>query len=89
MTNWLNRFDSVWSLDFEFSQPTGERPNVVCLVAREFHSKRLIRIGMHELAAMHETPFDVSERSLFVAYFSCAEWSCFAGRGAEERFRHR
>lgn len=79
--DWLNRFDSVWSLDFEFSQPPGERPNVVCLVAREFHSRRLIRIGMDELQAMAGPPFDVSERSLFVAYFSSAEWNCFLALG--------
>ena len=30
--DWLNRFDSVWSIDFEFSQPPGNRPSVGCLV---------------------------------------------------------
>lgn len=79
--DWLDRFDSVWSVDFEFSQPSGERPTVVCLVAREFHSKRLVRIGMDDLAAMDGPPFDVGERSLFVAYFSSAEWNCFLSLG--------
>ncbi|MCA9213791.1 MAG: hypothetical protein KDB27_12040, partial [Planctomycetales bacterium] len=81
MSDWLNRFDSVWSLDFEFSCPPGERPSVVCLVAREFHSKRLLRIAMDELRSMTQAPFAVDERSLFVAYFSSAEWNCFLSLG--------
>jgi len=83
MTDWLNRFDSVWSLDFEFSQPSGERPTVVCLVAREFHTKRLIRLGMNELATINAPPFALGEDSLFVAYFSSAEWNCFLSLGWE------
>ncbi|TWT79426.1 DNA polymerase I, thermostable [Planctomycetes bacterium CA13] len=79
--DWLNRFDSVWLIDFEFSQPPGERPIVACLVAREFHSRKLLRIGMDELTTMKRPPFDVSERSLFVAYFSSAEWNCFLSLG--------
>ncbi|EMI54652.1 DNA polymerase [Rhodopirellula sallentina] len=79
--DWLNRFDSVWSLDFEFSQPPGERPSVVCLVARELHTKRLIRIDMDALATMNEPPFDTGPSSLCVAYFSSAEWNCFLALG--------
>ncbi len=75
--DWLNRFESVWLIDFEFSQPPGERPRVACLVAREFHSKRIIRIGFDEIQTMERPPFDVGDRSLFVAYFSSAEWNCF------------
>ncbi|WP_442506116.1 DNA polymerase [Novipirellula sp. SH528] len=79
--DWLNRFDAVWLIDFEFSQPPGERPRVACLVAREFHSRRLLRISMDELLEMGQPPFDVGERSLFVAYFSSAEWNCFLALG--------
>ena len=75
--SWLSHFESIWLIDFEFSQPPGERPYVVCLVAREFHSKRIIRIACDELQAGVEPPFDVGERSLFVAYYSSAEWNCF------------
>src|SRR6056297_1310629 len=78
---WLNRFDSVWSLDFEFSQPPGERPNVVCLVAREYHTGRLIRVDMETLATMRRPPFDVGATALCVAYFSSAEWNCFLSLG--------
>jgi DNA polymerase-1 len=79
--DWLNRFHTVWSIDFEFSCPPGERPSVVCMVAREFHSKRLIRLGMDELRTMKRPPFDIDESSLFVAYFSSAEWNCFLSLG--------
>ncbi|MEO9935656.1 DNA polymerase [Rhodopirellula bahusiensis] len=79
--DWLNRFASVWLIDFEFSQPPGERPSVVCLVAREFHSKRLFRIGMKELRELDQPPFDVGREALLVAYFSSAEWNCFLALG--------
>ena len=79
--DWLDRFESVWLIDFEFSQPPGERPRVACLVAREFHSKRIIRVGFDAINTMERPPFDVGERSLFVAYFSSAEWNCFRTLG--------
>ncbi|TWU64624.1 DNA polymerase [Crateriforma conspicua] len=79
--DWLNRFDSVWSLDFEFSQPPGERPRVVCLVAREYKTRRLIRVDMNTLATMRRPPFNVDATALFVAYFSSAEWNCFLSLG--------
>lgn len=81
MSNWLDRFTEVWSIDFEFSCPPGNRPRPVCMVAQEFRSKRLIRIDMWTLAKMSSPPFDVGENSLFVAYFSSAEWSCFLALG--------
>lgn len=78
---WLDRFRTVWSIDFEYSQPPGERPDVACLVAREFHSKRLIRAGIDELRRMEGPPFDTGPESLCVAYFSSAEWNCFLAIG--------
>lgn len=77
MTNWLDGFDAVWSVDFEFSQPPGERPEPVCLVAREFHTGRLLRAPMDQLRAMDGPPIGTSDRTLFVAYFATAELSCF------------
>jgi len=81
--SWLNRFSAVWSIDFEFSQPPGERPNVACLVASEFHSKRIVRADMDQLRQMKQAPFDVGPDSLIVAYFSSAEWNCFLSLGWE------
>ncbi|XZE56139.1 DNA polymerase [Planctomycetaceae bacterium SH139] len=79
--NWLDRYSAVWSVDFEFSQPPGERPSVACLVAREFHSKKIVRASMEQLSAMGRAPFDVGDDSLVVAYFSSAEWNCFLALG--------
>lgn len=79
--NWLDRFRAVWSIDFEFSQPPGERPSVGCLVAREFHSKRIVRAGMDELRNMAQPPFDIGDDVLTVAYFSSAEWNCYLALG--------
>lgn len=79
--NWLDRFRAVWSIDFEFSQRPGERPSVGCLVAREFHSKRIVRAGMDELRNMAQPPFDIGDDVLTVAYFSSAEWNCYLALG--------
>ena len=81
MTELHHSFDAVWLIDFEFSAPAGERPNVVCLVAREFHSGQLIRIFSHELEKLSRPPFAVDDRTLVVAYYSPAEWSCFLALG--------
>ncbi|MCR9293897.1 MAG: DNA polymerase I, partial [bacterium] len=79
--DWLDRFDSVWSIDFEFSQPPGERPQVVCMVAREYKSQWLIRMDMETLVKLKQPPFDVGSNALCVAYFSSAEWNCFLSLG--------
>lgn len=51
------------------------------MVAREFFSRRLIRVGMDELATMRQPPFGTGDNSLIVAYYSSAEWNCFASLG--------
>ena len=70
-------FDEVWLIDFEFSQPPGELPNVVCMVAISLFTGRRICMSQSELSAAETPPFEVNDRTLFVAYFSSAEWSCF------------
>ncbi len=77
MTELRHLFDAVWCLDFEFSAPDGERPKVVCLVARELFSGRLIRVFREELLTMKRPPFDIGPTTLFVAYYASAEWGCF------------
>jgi hypothetical protein len=78
MMNWLSLFKNVWLVDFEFDQPEGARPVVVCLVAREFFTGRLLRCWEGELAA---PPFDTGPDSLFVAFYSSAEWGCHLALG--------
>ncbi len=72
-------FREIWLADFEFSAPDGERPMVVCLVAREFRSGRLVRLFADELT--EHPPFAVNEHTLFVAYFASAEIGCFLSLG--------
>ncbi len=72
-------YRQVWLVDFEFSAPDGERPTVVCLVARELFSNRLIRLFANELT--DRPPFPVDEKTLFVAYFASAEIGCFLALG--------
>ena len=77
----LDSFSEVWLVDFEFSQPDGERPNPICMVAREYWSRRLVRVWQDELQALSRAPFAMAADSLFVAYFASAELGCFLALG--------
>jgi len=79
--NSLSPFDSVWLVDFEFSQPSGENPTPACMVAREFQTGNVLRLGPTELAGLTAAPFPVDEKSLFVAYYASAELNCFLALG--------
>jgi len=76
--DWLANFDEIRFVDFEFSQPEGEKPAPVCMVARELRSGRVLRLWQHELS---EPPFSFGPESLFVAYYSSAEWNCHLALG--------
>jgi DNA polymerase-1 len=71
----LSEFRTVWFVDFEFRADPGERPNPVCLVARELHSNRLVRQWLTDETPNHP-PFDVGTDSLMVAYYASAELGC-------------
>jgi len=71
----LSDFRTVWFVDFEFRADPGERPNPVCLVAREMRSNRLVRQWLTDETPNHP-PFDVGTDSLMVAYFASAELGC-------------
>jgi DNA polymerase I len=77
--NIFNSFKEVWLCDFEFAASPGERPKVICLVAKEYHSGRLLRLWADALGST--PPFDVGPDSLFVAYFASAELGCFLTLG--------
>ena len=74
-------FGEVWTADFEFRAGVGERPWPVCMVAKELHSGREIRVWRNELLALRRAPFDVGPDSLFVAYYASAEFGCFLELG--------
>lgn len=74
-------FREVWTCDTEFQAPPGERPHVLCLVARELRSGREIRLWRDDLIRLASAPFNVGADALFVAFFSSAELSCFLQLG--------
>lgn len=76
--DWLNSYGQVWLVDFEFQQLDGERPIPVCMVGRDFKSGQLLRLWQDEL---DEAPFACDHNSLFIAYYSSAEWGCHLALG--------
>jgi hypothetical protein len=77
----LDSFDEVWFADFEYRAPDGECPAVHCGVFRELRSGQTIRLFGDELAALHEAPFSIGPRTLFVSFFASAELGCFLSLG--------
>jgi hypothetical protein len=68
-------FRRVWAVDFEFSAPPGERPIPLCCVARELRSGKLVRQWL-DPDSHSRPPYDPGPGSLFVAYYSSADWGC-------------
>ncbi len=75
------RYREIWAVDFEFQAPDGERPEPVCMVARELRSGRLLRFWRDELLALSRPPFGIGADALFVAYYASAELGCFLALG--------
>jgi len=66
----FDRFDEVWLVDTEYVAPEGERPDPVCLVAKELRSGRVVRLWKDELL---DPPYGSGADVLFVAYNAVAE----------------
>jgi hypothetical protein len=77
----LADFREVWLIDFEFRQAEGERPDPVCMVAREWGRARLLRFFRDELISRSGPPFAHDQSALVVAYYASAELSCFLALG--------
>ena len=77
----LGRFAEIWCVDFEFIASPGERPDPVCMVARELRSGRVIRAWRDALREMGAPPFPIGEDALYVAYAAAAEFSCHLALG--------
>jgi len=75
----MDAFREVWAADFEFVAPAGERPEVVCLVARELKSGRVIRLWRDQFGAA--PPYPTDPDCLFVAYYASAEMGCHLALG--------
>lgn len=77
----LRHYREVWLCDFEFRAPDGERPEPICMVAREWRSGRTIRVWADDLARMDRPPFPIGPDALLVAYYASAELGCFLTLG--------
>ena len=74
-------YREVWVVDFEFRAPDGERPEPVCMVARELRGGTHFELWADELRTCTRPPFDLGSDTLFVAYYASAELSCFLALG--------
>ena len=74
----LADYREVWVLDFEFYGGEGENPHVVCMSAQEIKTGRILNRWHDQL---ERPPFDLGENTLFVAFYSSAEWNCFRALG--------
>ena len=77
----LDAYREIWLIDFEFSAPSGERPDPVCLVAREFRSGQTFRLWQDKLKSHRTPPYPIGPDSLIVAYFASAELGCHLALG--------
>jgi DNA polymerase I len=75
----LSLFEEIVLVDFEFNGSEGNRPNIVCLVARELRSGRRFRLWFDQLGT--EPPYRVDRKTLFVAYYASAELTCHLALG--------
>ena len=76
-------FDQIWVADFEYQCLDGGFPKVHCMVARELTSGKIIRLFEDELLVIKQAPFGTGSRSLFIAFYAPAEFSCFLELGWE------
>ena len=77
-------YREIWLADYEFELGpggvgSGERPNPLCLCARELRSGREIRLWRGQFGAAALYPIDAD--SLFVAYYASAELGCHRALG--------
>ncbi len=77
----MGHYQEIWLVDFEFRSLNGERPEPICMVAREYRSGRTLRVWADELANRAAPPFPTGDDVLFVAYYASAECGCFLSLG--------
>jgi hypothetical protein len=73
-------YRAVWAVDFEFTAPPGERPQPLCLAARELRTGALVRRWLAD-GAPAAPPLDTGPDALFVAFYASAELGCFLALG--------
>jgi hypothetical protein len=73
----LDSFREVVVVDSEFTALLGERPDPVCLVARELRSGRRFRLWLDGLKSGVRLPYATGPDVLFIAYYVSAELGCY------------
>jgi hypothetical protein len=75
-------FAEIWLHDFEFIPKPGERPDVVCLVARELRSGRMLRLWRDDLDRCGSVPpYRIDNEAVFVNFVANAECACHLALG--------
>jgi hypothetical protein len=74
-------YREIWAVDTEFGAPAGERPEPVCLVAKELITGRTIRLWRDELRCLSTPPYPVGDTALFIAYAAPAEFAVHLALG--------
>ena len=77
----IDQFEDIWLIDFEFRVDDGGLPLVICLVAREFLKGQELRVWGDELCCMTHPPFSIGKDVLIVTYYASAEMGCFLELG--------
>jgi len=77
----ISVFKNIIAIDFEFSGPAGERPYVVCLVAKNLNTGERWRYFRKALLTMKAPPYPHDSTSLVVAYYASAEMNCYLALG--------
>lgn len=70
----LARFEEVWLADAEFIELPGERPDVVCLCAKELRTGRVTQLWRDQLTST--PPYRTDDGVLFVCFSAHAELNC-------------
>ena len=55
-TDWRQRFDSIWDVDFEYREDANYHPVPVCLFAYERHSGTEILLRREQLLTLRACP---------------------------------
>ena len=77
----FDQYEEIWSIDFEYSAPPGERPSPHCLVCREVRSDTLIRQWIGSEGSNATCPIRGDNRVLIVTFYAVAEMSCYLALG--------
>jgi DNA polymerase-1 len=72
-------FREIWLGDTEFVSHPGDPPDPVCIVLKEFRTKRKIILWQNQLGP--HPPFPTGPDTLFVAFFASAEIGFFLALG--------